>query len=73
MQLFTAQVTGGVIPLPDGVELPSGTRVTVIIEGPEEPVELSPAQEAELDEAIAEAERGEVISAAELFRRLSRE
>jgi hypothetical protein len=36
------------------------------------PIELTPEQERELDESIAEADRGDVISAAELFRRLSR-
>ena len=36
------------------------------------PFEVSPEDEAQIVEAIAEADRGEVISAAELFRRLSR-
>ena len=71
MQLFTAQVTGGVIPLPDGVALASGTPVTVIIQERASSRELSPSEEAELDEAIAEAERGDVISAVELFQRLN--
>jgi hypothetical protein len=34
--------------------------------------ELSAEDEAELAESIAEADRGEVVSADELFRRLSR-
>ena len=38
----------------------------------EEAVHLSPEQEAELLEAIAEADRGDTISAEELFARLRR-
>jgi hypothetical protein len=72
MQVFTARVRSGAIVLDEGVELPDGCRVTVIAEEREGPVELTAAQEAELAESIAEAERGEVVSAAELFRRLSR-
>ena len=45
--------------------------MTVIADDREAPFELTAAQEAELAESIAEADRGEVISAAELLRRLS--
>lgn len=72
MQVFTARVLGGTIVLDEGVELTEGTRVTVIAGGAETPFELSPADEAELAEAIAEADRGDVISADDLLRRLSR-
>jgi hypothetical protein len=44
----------------------------VIADEREAPVELTLEQERELDESIAEADRGDVVSAAELFRRLSR-
>ncbi len=71
MQVFTARVKRGAIVPDDGVELPEGSRVTVIAEDAEAPFELTAAQEAELAESIAEADRGEVISAAELLRRLS--
>ncbi len=72
MQVFTALVKGGAIVPEDGVALPEGARVTVIADEREAPIELTPEQERELDESIAEADRGDVISAAELFRRLSR-
>ena len=71
MQVFTARVKRGAIVPDDGVELPEGSRVTVIAEDADAHFELTAAQEAELAESIAEADRGEVISAAELLRRLS--
>lgn len=72
MQIFSAPVRGGVIVLEDGVTLPEGTRVTVIAGETDASFELTAAEEADLTEAIAEVERGEVIAAAELLRRLSR-
>ena len=72
MQVFTALVRGGAIVLDEGVELPEGSRVTVIADEREAPVELTAEQEAELADSIAEADRGDVISAAEVLRRLSR-
>jgi hypothetical protein len=72
MQVFTALVKGGAIVPDEGIELPEGSRVTVIADEREAPVELTPEQEAELAESIAEADRGDVISAAEVLRRLSR-
>jgi hypothetical protein len=72
MQVFSARVEGGKIVPDDGVNLIEGSRVTVIASESDAPVELNPADEAELAEAIAEADRGEVISAEELLRRLSR-
>jgi hypothetical protein len=72
MQVFTARVKGGAIVPDEGVELPEGSRVTVIADERDAPLELTPEQDAELAESIAEADRGDVISAEELFRRLSR-
>jgi len=72
MEVFTGRVKGGVIVLDEGVELPEGSRVTVIADQLEVPLELTPEQEAELAESIVEADRGDVISAAELLRRLAR-
>jgi len=72
MQVFSARVQNGAIVPDDGIELAEGSRVTVIAEEAGAPSELSAADEAELAESIAEADRGEVISAEELFRRLSR-
>ena len=72
MQVFTARVRGGTIVLDEGVELTEGSRVTVIAGETDAPFELSAADEAELAESIAEVDRGDVISADELLRRLSR-
>jgi hypothetical protein len=72
MKVFTALVKGGAIVPDEGVELPEGSRVTVIADERAAPVELTAEQEAELAESIAEADRGDVISAAEVLRRLSR-
>jgi hypothetical protein len=71
MQVFTARVRGGAIVPDEGVELAEDSLVTVIAGEADAPFKLTPAQEAELAESIAEADRGEVISAAELLRRLS--
>lgn len=74
MQVFTARVKDGAIVPDEGVELPEGVRVTVVagdVEG-QSAVELTRDQQAELAESIAEADRGELISAEELFARLSR-
>jgi predicted transcriptional regulator len=72
MQVFTARVKGDAIVFDEDVELPERSRVTVIADEREAPFELTAEQNAELAESIAEADRGEVISAEELFRRLSR-
>jgi hypothetical protein len=72
VQVFTALVKDGAIVPDEGVALPEGSRVTVIADEAQAPIELTPEQVRELDESIAEADRGDVISAAELFRRLSR-
>jgi hypothetical protein len=72
VQVFTALVKGGAIVPDEGVALPEGSRVTVIADEPEVQSELTAAEAARLDESIAEADRGEVISAAELLHRLQR-
>jgi predicted DNA-binding antitoxin AbrB/MazE fold protein len=72
MQVFTARVRDGAIVPEDDVKLPEGTRVTVVAGGPEQEVELSASEEEELLESIREAERGEVVTAEDLLRRLAR-
>jgi len=54
------------------VSLPEGTTVPVLARGDEVAVRLSPRQEAELIDALDEADREEGISAEELFTRLRR-
>ena len=72
MQVFTALVRGGAIVPDDGVELPEGTRVTVVASEPEREVELNATEEEELLESTREAERGDVVTAEDLLRRLAR-
>jgi hypothetical protein len=72
MQVFSARVRGGAIVPEDGITLPEGATVTVIADGDTQPFETTPEEERELLEAIAEAERGETVSAAELLERLRR-
>lgn len=72
VQVFSARVQNGAIVPDEGIELPEGSRVTVIANATATPLELSTEDEAEILEAIAEVERGDVISADELFRRLAR-
>lgn len=71
MQLATGTVIDGKIVL-EGATLPEGTVVTVLARDTDEAFELPPELEAELAESIAEADRGETVSAAELFERLRR-
>jgi predicted transcriptional regulator len=59
VRVFSARVKGR-----------KGSRVTVIAEASADSFELSTADEDELLESIAEADRGETISAAELLQRL---
>lgn len=51
------------------MSLPDGTVVTLFARGDESPVELFEAEEAELREALDEADRDEGISAEELYDR----
>ena len=69
MQVATGTVLEGKIVV-EGLELPEGETVVVLTRKPEGEVHLSPEEEAELLEAIAEANRDETISAEELFARL---
>lgn len=71
MQLATGTVIDGKIVL-EGATLPDGTIVTVLARDSDETFDLPPELEAELAASIAEADRGETISAADLFERLRR-
>lgn len=71
MQVATGIVVGGKVVV-EGFGLAEGETVTVLTRETDEEVHLSPEEEAELLEAIAEADRGETISAEELFARLDR-
>jgi len=71
MQVATGTVVAGKIVV-EGLSLPEGTLVTVLTRDIEPPVKLSPEDEAELLDALDEADREEGISAEELFARLRR-
>ena len=71
MQLATGTVVGGEI-IVDGEPIPDGTVVTILARDPHDNFEVPPELETELLESIAEAERGEAISADDLLRRLRR-
>jgi hypothetical protein len=69
MLITTGKVNNGVIQI-DGKDLPDGTIVTLLAQEGDETFELDPAQEADLLTAIAEAERGQLISASELLQKI---
>ncbi|MES3004427.1 MAG: hypothetical protein V4787_27295 [Pseudomonadota bacterium] len=71
MQLATGTVINGKVVV-EGLALPEGTVVTVLTRDDERTVQLSPAEEAELLDALDEADREEGVSAQELFTRLQR-
>ena len=69
MIITTAKVDNGVIHV-DSKDLPNGTTVTLLAREGDETFDLDAAQESELLAAIAEAERGEMISANTLLDQL---
>lgn len=71
MGIATGTVVAGKVVV-EGLDLPEGSRVTVLTPEPSGEVHLAPEEEAELLEAMAEADRGETIPAEELFARLER-
>jgi hypothetical protein len=71
MQVATGIVIAGRLVV-EGLDLPDGETVIVLTRETEEEVHVSPEEEADLLEAIAEADRGATISAEELFARLDR-
>jgi hypothetical protein len=71
MQVATGTVIAGRLVV-EGLDLPDGETVIVLTRETEEEVHVCPEEEADLLEAIAEADRGATISAEELFARLDR-
>lgn len=71
MQVATGTIVEDKVVL-EGVSLPEGTIVTVFTKDSEATVRLPPALQAELEEALEEADHEEGISGAELFRKLQK-
>ena len=71
MKVATGKVVGGKVVL-EGVALEEGTSVTVLATDDDGGYTLTPDQEADLLLSIAEADRGELVSAEEVLARLAR-
>jgi len=71
MRIATGKVVGGKIVL-DGAAFEDGTSVTVLAREKEGGVNLTPDEESELLLAIADADRGEMVSAEEVLGKLAR-
>jgi hypothetical protein len=71
MKVATGKVVGGKVVL-EGVSLEEGTSVTVLAKDDEVSFALTPEQEEDLLLSIAEADRGETVSAEEVLARLAR-
>jgi len=67
MRVTTGTVVNGRIEVP-GEELAEGVAVTILAPEDRESFTLGPEAEADLLEAIAEADRGELVSEEELWR-----
>jgi len=71
MKIATGKVVDGKVVL-EGVALEEGASVTVLARDDEGGLDLTLEQEAELLLSIAEADRGETVSADEVLARLAR-
>ena len=69
MQLATGTVVGGRIVV-EGEPLPEGAIVTILAREADETFEVPPELEPELSESLAQAARGETISAEEMLERI---
>jgi hypothetical protein len=69
MVITSGRVVGGQIVV-EGEPLPDGSVVTILAREGDETFELDAAMEAELLESLAEADRGETVSADEVLRDL---
>jgi hypothetical protein len=71
MRIATGKVVGGKVVL-EGEPLAEGSVVTVVAKEEEETFDVSPEEEQALLEAIAQAERGQVVSWEQLREQLRR-
>lgn len=70
MQIATGTVVNGQVVI-EGVSLPEGARVTVMVREGEKGFTLSPVEEDALLESIAEIERGESVSLHDLLKTMT--
>lgn len=71
MKVATGIVVDGKVVV-EGETLAEGSTVTVVLRDDEESFELTPEEEEELLESIAQIERGEFVSGEQLLERLRR-
>ena len=71
MKVATGIVVEGKV-MVEGESLAEGSTVTVLLRDDEEAFELTPEEEAELLDSIAQIERGEFVSGEQLLERLRR-
>jgi hypothetical protein len=71
MKVATGVVVEGKVVV-EGEALAEGSTVTVVLRDDEEAFELTPAEEEELLESIAQIERGEFVTGEQLLERLRR-
>jgi hypothetical protein len=71
MKIATGTVVDGKVVV-EGETLTEGETVTVLLREDEEAFELTPEEEEDLLESIAEIERGEFVSGEQLLERLRR-
>lgn len=71
MKVATGLVVEGKIVV-EGEALAEGSTVTVVLRDDEESFDLTPEEEAELLESIAQIERGEFVTGKQLLDRLRR-
>ncbi len=69
MKMLNARVVDGQLDIPAGA-LPEGVLVTVLVPDVEAPFDLTPEQVSELQQALAEADRGETVDGWELLEEL---
>jgi hypothetical protein len=70
MRIISAHVRAGRIVPDDGIELPEGATVAVLADADEREFDVPPELEAELLASLDEADRGDVVSASIVLRRL---
>ena len=71
MRIATGKIVEGKVVL-EGEQFDEGASVTVIALDEAGSIDLTPAEEAELLEAVAEIDRGEFVDGADLLRALKR-